>query len=138
VAKKSGRVRSTGLGLTFCKMAVEAHHGEIGFNSILGQGTTFWFTLQAGVTDKVKLQTIEKEKVIEKEILVLTESEKQMLHPFISQLKDFTIYETDDVSEIIKQIKPLASKNIQKWIVEIEKILITLNQIKYLELLNIF
>ncbi len=35
----------SGLGLTFCKMAVEAHGGTIGFDSALGHGTTFWFSL---------------------------------------------------------------------------------------------
>jgi signal transduction histidine kinase len=50
-SKLSGQIQSrqasTGLGLTFCRLAVQAHGGTIGVESVVGEGTTFRVTLPA-------------------------------------------------------------------------------------------
>jgi len=51
VESKGERTKySTGLGLTFCKMAVEAHGGQIGVRSRIGEGSTLWFSLPCAVS----------------------------------------------------------------------------------------
>jgi signal transduction histidine kinase len=57
-----GRQDSTGLGLTFCRLAIEAHGGKISVASQVGVGTTFRLELQAiterCATSKPSLPTI--------------------------------------------------------------------------------
>jgi signal transduction histidine kinase len=42
---KSGKVRSSGLGLSISKAIIEEHGGQIAFETRVGEGTTFYFNL---------------------------------------------------------------------------------------------
>ncbi|MBN1950020.1 MAG: sensor histidine kinase [Bacteroidales bacterium] len=47
-AQKGQFAYSTGIGLAFCRMAIQAHQGKIGVVSHADKGVTFWFTLPKG------------------------------------------------------------------------------------------
>jgi len=44
-ARREGRYHSAGLGLAFCKLAIEAHGGTVGVEPNVPTGSPFWFEL---------------------------------------------------------------------------------------------
>jgi len=70
LGKERGTIEGTGIGLVITKRLVEAMHGEIGFVSIEGQGSTFWVEFER----RLKAQARPKVAAAPKLKLKLTEN----------------------------------------------------------------
>lgn len=101
----SSSYRTTGLGLTFCKMAVEAHGGNIKVRNE-PDGVVFTFAL-AGNINPVQTTASENETTE----IVLTVEQKAMLKPFFDCLKEFEVHQVSDILQVLDEI-PEDSDNI--------------------------
>ncbi|MDW3192960.1 MAG: tetratricopeptide repeat-containing sensor histidine kinase [Cytophagales bacterium] len=103
-AKKSGQIQSTGLGLTFCKIAVEAHDGNIQVNSSPGNGSTFYFDLAVG---NAAVGTREKTSELSK-------SEVDAIQEVITEIRKIPLYQFADIETALTKIT-LQSESIEEW-----------------------
>ncbi|PLX05670.1 MAG: hypothetical protein C0594_06865 [Marinilabiliales bacterium] len=140
-AKKSGMARSTGLGLSFCKMVVEAHTGKIWADSELGEGTTFFFSLPLVNTEKEHdAEEVELVEEIKEDMDVdeLTHEEKEILKPYVEKLLSSDISEFSFNLTVIDEIKSLKleSEAFMHWLNKLEAAFYNLNAKASDELLN--
>ncbi len=133
-----GRSQSTGLGLTFCKLAVEAHQGQIGVNAHPGEGSIFWFTLP--LLDQVAVplaHAVETEPKLGDSVdLELLPEEKKLLQPYARELSQYKVYEVSPIKSILKSLGPLNTDNLIRWKTVLEDSMFTGNEQRFKDLLD--
>lgn len=133
--KKTGAVRSTGLGLSFCKMAVEAHHCSIGVESEPGKSTTFWFTLKQGMIEN---DVSEGRKVIMNEnvLATLSDDDKEYLRSFVSGLSTLKFYQIGKLIPVLNAVDDTKSPAIKRWKTDIENAVYSNNETQFKNLIS--
>ena len=137
-AKKSGKVRSTGIGLTFCKMTIEAHKGEIGVASKQGEGTTFWFTLKKSeaIETKTTSQPLKKEVSETDDKIEFSKIEKEYVLQFVEQFKKYEVTDLTELEEILDKIEVSEKESIKKWKIQMENAIMSCNELQFKDLLS--
>lgn len=135
-ARKSGSARSTGLGLTLCKLVVEAHGGSIWVRSEVNIGTTFYFTLPKSLTPVQADHEIIVPVLAEPGEIAITEEDRTYVQPYLEALLQLEIYEAGDVLNILAQVPD--SPALSVWKSEVEKTVFASNQERYEKLVKVF
>jgi two-component system, sensor histidine kinase and response regulator len=65
----------TGLGLAITKQIVQLMGGEVGVDSVHGEGSTFWFTTRLGKSASESVPQLLREDLVGKRILVVDDNE---------------------------------------------------------------
>lgn len=107
--------RTTGLGLTFCKMAVETHGGKIGVRSNPEEGTDFWFTLPMSSISTENHENHKTAHHVQPKIK-LSESDRELLKMVVKQVKEFEMYEISRFHEVLDPLKETSGTTVNDWI----------------------
>nr|MDA3815902.1 ATP-binding protein [Prolixibacteraceae bacterium] len=114
---------TTGIGLTFCKMAIESHGGSIDFYTKEGEGTTFYFKLPQGTNIKSSLRKGNNSfynSFQNKYNEFFNETEKQILKGTTERLNKLKPYQIGEIKKVLTETEQKNPK-IKSWVEEIKK-----------------
>lgn len=131
---------STGLGLSFCKMVIKAHQGNIGVDACPGKGSTFWFTLpmaQEAFVEQLLTNQPQASVAVADTASHLNEKDKAYLMPYLSKIKEYKFYEFSRIEEVLNQLDTNKHPQLEPWKDALKEAVITSNQSRYEALTNV-
>jgi hypothetical protein len=133
-ARKAGQTASTGLGLTFCKLAAEAQGGSIraGKSEALG-GAMFMLELPLAPQEATEGQA---EAQHERKKISFTAQDAALRHTLYEALKHTETYMFSEVEDVLAETK-LSSPALIEWSEELRQAAIHGDETRYAELIQV-
>jgi signal transduction histidine kinase len=129
---------STGIGLAYCKLAVEAHGGKIGIESAEGMGTTVWFTLKnAGSADPNDVQHPDEILKLNHVDHKLSAKDIELLAPLVVALRNIDLYDVTRILALTGTIPEDAGQAVILWKDSIEEAVFSANRKRFESLINL-
>lgn len=100
--KSMGGMASTSLGLTFCKLALEAHNGSIRVDSIIGEGSVFTVLLPLKPLGKTE-PGIQNQSVG----ALLDEKDMVSIRKYIGELNQLKVHQASKIHRILTDLDNL-------------------------------
>lgn len=126
--------KSTGLGLTFCKIAVESHGGEIGVISEPDMPVEFWFTLPNLISYSESSNKIETSN--DKQETKLNSNDIDFLTPYAKKMSEYKIYNISEIVNCLSSI-PADDEAVIDWVRKVKQAAFEANSENYKYLLQL-
>lgn len=136
-AQKDALIYSTGLGLNFCKIAMEAHNGSIHVESIDMKGSRFSIVLPLTENAIILNSKSKIDYNFENVGIEFNANAMDVVMPIIDQLKKYEVYQVSDIFNVLEKLLSNNDPIIEKWKAKVKNAVLVCNQDQYSNLVNL-